>query len=132
MKVLALDLGSVRVGVAVSAAGMALPLAVLRNDAELKARLAEIARERGVDRLLFGQPTGLSGSPTAATVHFGEMAAEIAESLDLPYELVDERFSSRIASRALADAGVSSRDRRGRVDDLAAAGILQAWLDSRA
>ncbi len=130
MRVLALDLGSVRVGVAISAAGIALPLTVLENGPKLKAKLMEIVREQKADCLIVGQPMGLSGTPTAATIHFAEMAAEIAEALGLPYELVDERFSSQIASKALAEAGVNSRNRRGKVDDLAAAGILQAWLDS--
>jgi putative Holliday junction resolvase len=54
---------------------------------------------------------------------------ELKSVADLPVVEVDERFSSRSAERALTELGVSSRDQRGRIDDLAAADILQRYLD---
>ena len=133
----AVDVGAVRVGVAVSdPAGMlATPYATLRRDAVGGADVAEIAtlvRERGAVEVVVGLPLLLSGQEGAAAEVAREYAGALRRALlDVPVRLVDERLTTVSAERALREAGVSSRDQRAVVDQAAAVAILQTALDGR-
>ena len=132
---LALDAGSVRVGLAAAdpTGTLASPVAVLdagRPD-ELWARVAAEARARESRVLIVGLPLQLSGAEGPAAERARRLAGEARERTGLRVELWDERLSSVEAERALLDQGASRRERRARVDAVAAAIVLQAWLDSR-
>jgi putative Holliday junction resolvase len=128
---LAVDLGSVRVGVARSDPGgiLASPLTVLRSG-----HLDELATlVAGADAIevIVGLPTSLSGREGAAAAAAREFAAELASRLaPVPVRLVDERFTTTQAHDALRRGGKDSRARRGTVDAAAAAVLLQAALDT--
>jgi putative holliday junction resolvase len=133
---LAVDAGSVRVGIAVSdpAGVLATPLAVLRRDAKGGHDLGEIATlvaDREVLEVLVGLPRSLSGreGPAAATArqYAGQIAARVAP---VEVRLVDERFSTAEAARGLRSAGVSAKAGRAVIDAAAAVVILQHALDS--
>jgi putative Holliday junction resolvase len=133
-RVLGLDLGDARIGVAISDDGrrMAVPLGTVRTGApsDVKA-IADLVTEHGVTLIVIGHPLLLSGE-AGERAHLAERFAEALRSL-LPIDVVlqDERLSTAEADRALREAGASGRERRRAVDRSAATVILQAWLDAR-
>jgi putative Holliday junction resolvase len=134
MRVLALDLGSKRIGVAVSddAGTVATPIATLerpRDTARLHRDIAELVREWEAGLLLLGLPIALDGSLGPATAVLAERD-QLAAVVDVPIEVHDERLTTRIADRALRERGdLDGRARRKLVDQTAAAVILQDFLD---
>ncbi len=133
-RILAVDLGDRRTGLAISdALGVtAQPVETIREpDAELLlARIREIAAEREAGRIVVGLPLNMDGSegPRAKrTRAFGE---KLAAATDLPVEYIDERLTSVQAERALA--GQPVRRKRERIDVVAAQILLQTFLDRRA
>jgi putative Holliday junction resolvase len=133
-RVLGLDLGDARIGVAISDDGrrMAVPLGTVRTGApsDVKA-IADLVTEHGVTLIVIGHPLLLSGE-AGERAHLAERFAEALRSL-LPVDVVlqDERLSTAEADRALREARASGRERRRAVDRSAATVILQAWLDAR-
>lgn len=135
-RVLGLDLGDARIGVAVSdpQRRLALPLGTIHVGSppgELKA-VANLVAEHDVGLVVIGLPLLLSGGSGAAASHAREFADALRSTLDVPIVLQDERLSTVEAERALNEAGVRGRDRRRAVDRSAAAIILQAFLDADA
>lgn len=128
---LGVDYGTKRVGLAISD-GLGLtarPLeVVLRGD--VVDRVAELIAEFDVQKVIIGLPTGLAGEEGASVLGARALADEIATSSEVEVELVDERFTSRMAESALLESGMRRRDRRATVDKVAAAIILQGYLDS--
>src|ERR1700722_5343468 len=130
---LAVDVGSVRVGVARSDPGgiLASPLTVVRSGPGELDELAALAVGAEAIEVIVGLPTSLSGREGAAAVAARRFAAGLAGRLGpIPVRLVDERFTTTQAHDALRAGGKDSRDRRGRVDAAAAAVLLQAALDA--
>jgi len=133
-RVLGLDLGDVRIGVAISdpERRVALPFGTVhvgRPPGELLA-IAALVAEHEVTLVVLGLPLSMSGErgPRA------RLAAGFAEALrvvlTVPVEFQDERLSTVEAERSLREAGIKGRDRRAVVDAAAAQVILQAWLDA--
>jgi putative pre-16S rRNA nuclease len=132
-RVLGLDLGDARIGVAISdeARRMAVPLGTVRTGAPADVRaIADLIREYGVTLVVVGHPLLLSGEAGERAHHAERFAAAIGEALDVPVQLQDERLSTVEAERALRQSGASGRDRRRTIDRSAATVILQAWLDA--
>jgi putative Holliday junction resolvase len=132
-RILALDPGTKRVGVAVSDPLhlTAQPHGALDATAEdLDVGLKEMVEELDVERIVVGLPVGLSGEEGAAARAARAFAARVAAATGLPVELHDERFSTTTAERALLEAGMRRRRRRETRDRVAAAVFLQAYLDA--
>lgn len=130
---LAVDVGSARIGVASSDPGglLATPLATLRRGRGDIGKLAALAREHDAMEIVVGLPTGLSGREGRSAADARSFAAAVAAQLaPVPVRLVDERFTTTVAHGALREGGRDSRQRRGVVDQAAAAVILQGALDS--
>jgi putative Holliday junction resolvase len=133
---IAVDAGSVRVGVAASdpAGVLATPVIVLRRDPKGGHDLDEIAAlvlERQAVEVLVGLPRSLSGGEGPAAAIARDYAAALAVKVaPVAVRLVDERFTTVEASRGLRAAGVRSKAARGVVDSAAAVVILQHALDS--
>jgi putative Holliday junction resolvase len=134
-RVLGIDLGQKRIGLAVSD-GLGLtaqPHATIarhggRRDVEAIGRaLADV----GASTVVIGLPLGLEGEEGPAARRARAFAKNLREALGVEVELVDERFSTREAEEILLAADVSRGRRRQVVDKLAAAVILQRWLDER-
>lgn len=129
--VLAIDPGERRTGIAAcDPTGMlASPVCThdRRRDGSLLELLARLVSERGAERLLVGLPRTAGGGEGSQAVHARQLATKIADHIDIPVELVDERFSTAEASRLLQ----GRRHERGDRDALAAALVLQGWLDGR-
>jgi putative Holliday junction resolvase len=134
LRVVGIDLGSARIGVAVSDTSgvLASPYEVVPRDAAAHARLQAIVEEVGAERVVVGMPLSLDGrkGPAAKLV---EAEVEVLRAvLPVPVELYDERFTTVTAHQQLAAGGKRSKARRQIVDQAAAAVLLQAWLDARA
>jgi putative Holliday junction resolvase len=136
MRVLAVDPGSVRVGLALSDEGgiLATPHSTLPAGPGLAGRIAALAVQLEAGSVIVGLPRRLDGTDGPEAVSARALAAEIAAASGLPVVLWDERFTSAIAERALRQA----RPRRGRsgaasrkeaTDRVAAAVLLQSYLD---
>ena len=129
MRLIGLDPGLRRIGVALSVGSVALPLAVVERSNGWIERIRGIVAEYSVDLIAVGVPLALGGSTTESTLMARQFIDELTAGIALPVVEVDERFSSLAAERALSASGVSTRKQRGKVDDLAAADILQRYLD---
>lgn len=142
MRIVGLDVGERRIGVAVSdvSGTLARPLTVLRLpglDADAVQVVAdEIGRlakeEDGVASIVVGLPRRLDGTPTDMTPRVERFARQLEARTALPVALQDERLSSREAESRLALREKDWRVRKQRLDAAAAAVILQDYLDSRA
>lgn len=132
-RVLGLDLGDVRIGVAISGPDrkVAVPLGTVHTGApaDLKA-IARIVQESEVTLVVVGNPLRMSGESGARARHAEEFAAALRQFLPVPVVLHDERLSTAEAERALKEAGAGGRERRAAVDRSAAAVILQSYLDA--
>ncbi len=133
-RVLGLDLGDARIGVAISDPDRRIAVAsgtihVGRPPGELKA-VAAMAAENDVVMIVVGHPRSMSGEAGSQAVKAEAFAEALRAVLQVPVVLQDERLSTVEAERSLQTAGVKSRDRRAVVDATAAAIILQAWLDA--
>ena len=132
-RTLGIDYGHRRIGVALSdGLGIAAhPFAVLQAGARVGPRLAELVRENDVGRVVVGLPRSLDGSEGEAARSARRFAEEIEALLDVEVVMYDERLTSRIAEGVLLSAGTSRAGRRNKVDKVAAAVMLQGYLDRR-
>jgi putative Holliday junction resolvase len=142
MRAVALDLGTRRIGIAISDSGgiMATPYSVIERSGDAgadRARVAQVVDEVGAEQVVVGLPLSMDGTVGPAAAAAIEEADELRALLDVPVDLQDERLTSVTANRSLAAAGVTGRRRTraarqaGRVDSTAAAILLQSWLDSK-
>jgi putative holliday junction resolvase len=138
MKLLALDVGERRVGVAVSddMGLIATPLTVVRRRSKVEdfGRIAQLLREQGAGALVVGYPVDEDGRAGPQAQRIERYAAALqaslaAEGLDLPLILWDERMSTQQAGQVMSASGHKARDRKEWIDAVAAAVILQEYLD---
>lgn len=136
-RVLGIDLGSKRIGVAVSdsARTVATPIAVVarsRDARQHRRALADLAAEWEATLLVVGLPLSLDGGEGPAARGAREEMEALHDATGLPVAPYDERLTTVTAHHALAESGVAGRDRRDKVDMVAASVLLQAWLDAHA
>ncbi len=136
MRVLALDPGTVRVGVAISdELGMiAQPLEFIPAEpfADFLERLRQILAAKPAELILVGLPRNMDGSYGPAAVKAREFVAALQAAVAVPLRTWDERLTSVQANRLLAEANVRRDKRRAKVDQMAAAILLQSFLDAQA
>ncbi|GAO03489.1 Holliday junction resolvase RuvX [Anaeromyxobacter sp. PSR-1] len=136
MRTLGVDLGRVRIGLAVAdeilRTARAVTTVVRRGEAEDLAAIAEVARDYEVTRAVVGLPLNMDGTEGPSARLARGFAPRLEAALGVPVELFDERLSSFEAESRLRARGLSAREQRGQVDAEAAAVILQGWLDRRA
>jgi putative holliday junction resolvase len=133
-RVLGIDVGSVRIGLAVSdeTRTLASPLATIPNDPRiLWPRIVRELEDRQVEMVVIGLPRRLDGSEGEAAAHARRFATELARHASTAIEFWDERFTTAVAERSLIEGGVRRRRRREVIDAVAAAVLLQSWLDAR-
>ncbi len=123
-RILALDYGSARCGVAISdpSGTIASPLPVVRKAGSPSGvkRIAKLVADRGVERVVLGLPIGLSGRETAQTKETRRFCEILRAAVPVPVDLYDERFTTRMAERDF--------DPRADEDSRAAAHLLAGWL----
>ena len=136
MRALGIDLGSRRIGVAVSdsAGSLAMPYEVVVRSGDRRRdhlRIAELVAEAEAELVVVGVPYSLDGSIGPAASNALDEAEELACTIPVPVETYDERFTTTTADRSLMDRNMKAAARRRVVDKVAAAVILQSWLDTR-
>ncbi len=133
IRILGLDVGTVRVGVALSdPLGMtAQPLEVIeRRKVDPFARLAALVAEHEVQRVVVGQPLTLSGEAGLAVKTVDAFVGELSKRVTVPIVRWDERMTTAAAERAMIAGGARRETRKQNIDKLAAALLLQSYLDA--
>lgn len=135
-RILALDLGKRRIGLAISdelgITAQGLPTLERRNKRTDLAILRALARERGVTEMLMGNPLHMSGTAGRQSEWAQEFAGALEECTGIPVRLWDERLTTVEASRVLRESGISIEKRGAAIDRLSAVILLQSYLDSGA
>jgi len=134
VRALGLDLGTRRIGVAVSDSDgrLATPVATIeraRDHATDHRAIADVLAEWDAEIVAVGLPLSLDGSVGPAARRILDEVAELTETLGVPVETVDERFTTVTAAGQLKASGLRGRDRAKVIDQTAATVLLQAWLD---
>lgn len=134
MRVLAVDHGEKRIGLAISdpTGTIANPLTVVKHVSRMvdAAQVATIASENAVGLIVIGQSFDEDGKPNLAGRRAARFAEALKEQSNLPVELWDESFSTQEARAARIQMGVSRNKRAGHLDQIAATVILQSYLDA--
>ena len=136
MRPLGIDLGTRRIGIAVadSAGRLATAYDTVERSGDRARdhrRIAELVAEAEANRVVVGLPLSLDGSTGPAAKAALEEAAELAAAIGVPVETYDERLTTVTAHRGLMEARMRAEARRRVVDKVAAAVMLQAWLDTK-
>ena len=130
---LSLDLGTVRIGVALSdPLGLtAQPLLVLKSKGTQKDLIAigNLVNEKEVTQVIVGLPFNMDGTESATTQKVRDFTAKLAGRLNVPVFFVDERLTSKQAERAMIEGGARRQKRKEKIDQVAAALILQSALE---
>ena len=133
MRILALDHGTKRIGVAVSdeMKVIATPLEYIPAEpfAGFLARLKEILREKEIEMILIGMPRNMDGSYGPAALKVQEFVAVLKDAVAIPIKTLDERLTTVQAQRFLIQGNVRREKRKEKVDKTAAAILLQCYLD---
>ena len=137
MKTLGLDLGEKRIGVAVSDddGQIAMPVTTVAGDrapGEVIADILDIARNYEVEKIVVGMPTSLSGDPGPAAQKVADFVRILQAHTGLAVAVWDERLTTVLAEKTMLAADVSRQRRRHNIDKVAAALILQNYLDAHA
>jgi putative pre-16S rRNA nuclease len=135
-RILGLDVGSKRIGVAISDplgfTAQGLPTIQRKNKRLDFEQLANLLREYQVAEIVVGYPLRLSGAEGIQSGKMQHFAAELRGKLGIPVHLWDERLTSSQANRILRESEISIKKRGEAVDRLAAVLILQSWMEARA
>ncbi|MBU0607213.1 MAG: Holliday junction resolvase RuvX, partial [Armatimonadetes bacterium] len=135
MRYMGVDLGSKRIGIALSdpTGTIASPLLVIsrKGGKQDLAEIVELARDYDVEMIVVGLPVDLKGEQGVAAQNAQVEIEALRELAPVPVETTDERLTSAAAGRALRDGGLDSRAQRGVVDKVAAAMLLQSYLEQR-
>jgi putative Holliday junction resolvase len=133
-RILALDLGKRRIGLAISdplrITAQGLPNLVRKNKRSDLAELRRLVEEREVGLILMGNPLNMSGKEGRQSEWVRDFAAALEETTRLPVQLWDERLTTVEASRVLRQSGIGIEKRAAAVDKLSAVILLQSYLDS--
>jgi putative Holliday junction resolvase len=135
MRILAVDHGEKRIGLAISdsTGTIANPLTVIQHVSRAidAAQVAALAAEHGAGMIIVGQSFDEDGQPNLAGRRAARFTEALHEQTDLPVKLWDESFSTQKARAARIQMGVSRKQRAGHLDQLAATVILQSYLDAQ-
>jgi putative holliday junction resolvase len=134
-RILAVDIGEKHIGLALSdlTGTIAAPLAVIEHVNRLidAAQIAQLSSEHQVMQIVVGIPVNEDNRESPQTRHVMKFITALKEQSSIPVVTWDESFSTNTAQRVRQQMGVSKKDRSGHLDDLAAAIILQSYLDSQ-
>ncbi len=128
-----IDVGTVRIGVAVSDPDgiLATPVETVRRDAKHLRRLTALVEEYEAVEVVVGLPRTLADRAGTSAQDAVAVADSLAAKIGVPVRLADERLTTVSATRSLRDAGVRAKAQRSVIDQAAAVAILQGWLDQR-
>lgn len=134
-RILALDYGTVRIGVAVSdELGMlAHPRPYLPSNPSQRAirLIRALVKSESIEGVLIGLPLNMNGTEGLSARKVRKFVSELAPQLSVPVEFIDERMTTVSAQRQLHESGKNTKSSRELIDSASAAVLLQAWLDGR-
>ena len=132
-RILAIDFGERRIGIAVSdplrITAQPLPTLMVTNQKNILATLKTLISEKNIKEIVVGMPYNLKGDKGVTAQKVEEFIQQLIESFQLPVHSWDERFTSVVAQRTLREFGKSPSRNRSKVDQVSALLILQAFLD---
>jgi putative Holliday junction resolvase len=135
MRILAVDHGEIRIGLALSdpTATLASPMQVIKHVSRLldAAQVANLADEHAVGLIVIGQSFDEEGQANLAGRRAAKFAEALKEQTNIPIELFDESFSTQDARAIRIEMGVSRKKRSGHMDELAAVMILRSYIESK-
>ena len=123
-KILAIDFGTKRIGLALSHQGLAEPWQILENNTQVTDHLVDLIKKEKIEFILIGMSENKMAAKTAA------FAKELNKKVDLPIEFTDETLSSHQVHHKLAMSKMKLKKRQAPIDHYAAAEFLQEWLDT--
>ncbi len=131
MRILGIDHGDVRIGIAMSdeTAFLASPLTTVQNGKNAVDEIVALVQEHGVEKIVIGLPLNMNGSCGPATKKVRAFVKKLSGKTDVPIFEMDERLTTVTAHQNLREAGLDGRQRKSVVDMAAAQIILQDWLD---
>ena len=131
MNLLCLDFGLKRIGVAVGSteSGIAFARDILSNDGQLFEKLRDCLEAENIEKILVGMPYKRDGSEGDIQDSLQHFIDELKQRFGLPVELIDERYTSKIAAGKLHEVGMKASDQKGILDSVAAQVMLQEWLE---
>jgi putative Holliday junction resolvase len=135
MRILAIDYGSQRIGLALSdptgTLARPLPFVPAKGDAKLAREIIELAKTHEVHLFILGLPRNMDGTSGEAATKVQAFAEIFRQATTTPLKLIDERLSTVQASRQLQESGKNTRKQRGQIDSESACVLLQGYLDSQ-
>lgn len=135
MRIIGLDVGEKRIGVAMSdpLGILASPLTQINRTGNRTAieAILELVRQHEVERIIAGMPYSIDGSLGQQAERVGGFLRKLSEHLDIPVETWDERYTTVAAEGKMAEAGIRKDKRKKQIDAAAAALILQEYLDTK-
>jgi len=133
MRYLAIDYGAKRVGLAICdpAETIASPLGVIEGQKDLSSKIAEVVKKENVEAIVLGLPLNMDDSTGPQAKLVFQFAERLERHLDIPVHFQDERLSSFIAEEKLAPADFSRKKKKKHLDAVAAAEVLQAFLEQK-
>jgi putative Holliday junction resolvase len=133
MRYLAIDYGTKRTGLAICDSGETIvsPLAVIQGQKELLKKIAEVVETENVEAVILGLPLNMTGSESSQTRLVFKFAEQLKDYLHIPVHFQDERLSSFSAEEKLTSAKFTRGKKRKRLDAVAAAEILEAFLEQK-
>ena len=131
MKILALDVGSKRIGVAMANTdiGIAMPRAYIAGGTRALAAVASLVRSEEIARVLVGYPLTLGGNESAQTRTILKWVERLRAEIAVPVEMADERWTTVLATRAVRERAGRGEQGKGAVDSEAARILLVSWLE---
>jgi putative Holliday junction resolvase len=133
LRILALDWGTVRVGAAISdeTGTIATPFEKVLETKTAAAELKEIIKQYDIGHIVIGLPKTLEGKTGTSAQAVKEFGERLGNETQIPITYLDERLSSVGAAKTLSQMGISQKNQRGLVDNMAAQQVLQSYLDTK-
>jgi len=131
MAIIGLDVGDKHIGVAMAIGTIAVPIAVIKRTEEEEdmERIAALTRDYETELIVIGLPRSMDGSIGAQAELVLEFTKSLANYIDIPIDMCDERLTTVTADRLLQESGAKRKQRKANIDAMAAAVILQAYID---
>lgn len=131
MRIMSIDYGDVRVGIAISdpLGIIASPFKVLKNDINLINNIKNIIKEKKISKIIVGWPLSLDGKETNQTRKVANFIKDLESKVDIPIEKVDEAYTTEKAEDILLEGNISRKKRKKLRDKIAASFILQKYLN---
>lgn len=133
MAIIGLDVGDRHIGVAMAVGSMAIPVAVIERteEADDLERIAALARDYETELIVIGLPRSMDGSVGAQANLVLDFAKVLSNRIDIPIEMCDERLTTVAAERLMRESGTKRKKRKANIDAMAAAVILQSYIDGK-